>query len=90
MQYLSQPLASDPAVDHLKGGNGLIVGDHVATTINSQESEVAGALDSSSCGAIQENVVLEGSLLEVLVAGPLESLGPGLVSEPVAYIVLAI
>jgi hypothetical protein len=62
----------------------------VATTINSQESEVATALDRSSGGTVQENVVLEGSLLEVLVAGPLESLGPGLVSEPVAYEMLAI
>jgi hypothetical protein len=90
MRYLSQPLAGDPAVDHLKRGNGLIVWDHVTTTINSQESEVAGALDSSSCGTVQENVVLEGGLLEVLVAGPLEGLGPGLVSEPVACAVLAI
>jgi hypothetical protein len=62
----------------------------VATTINSQESEVATALDGSSGGAVQEDVVLKGSLLEVLVAGPLEGLGPGLVSEPVAYEMLAI
>jgi len=87
MQYLSQPLAGNPAVDHLEGGNGLIVRDHVATTIDSQESEVAAALDGSSGRTVQENVILEGSLLEVLVAGPLESLGPGLVSKPVADIV---
>jgi hypothetical protein len=90
MRCLSQPLTSDPAVDHLKRGNGLIVGNHVATTINSQEGEVAAALDGSSGRTVVENVVLERSLLEVLVAGPLEGLGPGLVSEPVAYTVLAI
>jgi hypothetical protein len=90
MQYLSQPLAGNPAVDHLERGNGLIVRDHVATTINSQESEVAAALDGSSGRTVQENVILEGGLLEVLVAGPFEGLSPGLVSEPVAYTVLAI
>jgi len=90
MRCLSQPLTSDPAVDHLEGGNRLVVGDHVTTTINPEEGEVATALDGSSGGTIQENVVLEGSLLEVFVAGPLEGLGPGLVSEPVAYTVLVI
>lgn len=90
MQYLSQPLTSDPAVDHLERGNGLVVRNHVATTINSHECEVATALDGSSGRAVEEHVVLKGSLLEVLVARPLEGLGPGLVTEPVAYTVLAI
>lgn len=56
----------------------------MTTTINSHEGEVAAALDGSSGGAVRENVVLKRGLLEVLVAGPLEGLGPGLVSEPVA------
>lgn len=62
----------------------------MTTTINSHEGEVAAALDGSSGGTVQKNVVLEGSLLEVLVAGPLEGFGPGLVSEPVACKLLAI
>ena len=88
MRCSSEPLTSDPAVDHLERGNGLIVGNHVATTVNSHEGKVATALDGSSGGTVEKNVVLEGSLLEVLVAGPLEGLGPGLVSEPVAYTML--
>lgn len=80
---LSEPLASDPAVDHLEGRNGLIVRDHVTTTIDSHEGEVSAALDSSSGAAVLENIVLERGLLEILVARPLERLGPGLVSEPI-------
>ena len=55
----------------------------MATTINSQEGEVSAALDGSSGAAVLENIVLERGLLEVFVSGPLERLGPGLVSEPV-------
>ena len=56
----------------------------MAATIDSHEGEVATALDGSSGGAVRENVILKRGLLEVLVAGPLKGLGPGLVSEPVA------
>lgn len=56
----------------------------MATTVNSHKGEVSAALDGSSSGTVRENVVLKRSLLEVLVAGPLKGLGPGLVSEPVA------
>lgn len=56
----------------------------MATTIDPHEGEVSAALDGSSGGAVRENIVLERSLLEVLVTGPLKGFGPGLVSEPVA------
>lgn len=55
----------------------------MTTTVDSHEGEVSAALDSSSGAAVLENIVLERGLFEVFVSGPLERLGPGLVSEPV-------
>lgn len=58
----------------------------MTSTIDSQEGEVAAALDDTSNTVISVKLeVLESSLLEILVTRPFESFGPGLVSEPVLY-----
>lgn len=82
------PLATDPAVEELKAGLGLIHGDHVASTVDTSESEVAMRLDLTDLLAnvlVVDNVErlkLLGSKL--LLAGPFKGVGPGLVTEPVA------
>lgn len=56
----------------------------MAGAVNSQEGKVTAALDGTDgLLVIEELEVLERGLLEVLVAGPLKGVGPGLVSEPV-------
>ena len=81
-------VASQPPVEHLEGRLGLVVGDHVATSVEAHEGEVAAGLDLADLLAVAVDVeVLHGGVLEALLAGPLERLGPGLVAEPVADVV---
>jgi len=64
------------------------MGNHVATSVKSHEAEVAAGLESTNLlvGVAQDEI---GHLFLVvsLLAGPLESLSPGLVAEPIANIV---
>lgn len=48
---LCKPLTSDPAVDHVKTGLGLVVRNHVAGSVDVDEGEVAAALDETDLGA---------------------------------------
>ena len=80
-----KPLATDPPVEHVQASLRLVVGHHVASSVNTHEGQVAGALDGTNLAAVRkERKVLERRLLVVLVAGPLKLVGPGQVAEPVA------
>lgn len=86
-----EPLTTQPAVVELKASLGLIHGNHVAGAVDPHEGEVAVGLDLTDLLAL----VLVLLHLEVLQLGrgilglsrPFESLGPGLVAEPVADVV---
>jgi hypothetical protein len=85
---ISVPLTTDPAVEKLQTGLGLVHRNHVACAVDAHEGEVAVSLDLTN---LLVNVLivdnLEGFKLlrsELLLARPLEGLGPGLVTEPVA------
>lgn len=85
MHLVLDPLATNPPVEHLKRRLRLVVGHHVATSVEPHEGEVARGLDGASgLAVLKEGEVLERSLLVALLARPLESLGPGKVTEPVA------
>lgn len=85
---LLSPLTTDPAVEELETGLGLVVGNHVATAKQTHEGEVAGGLDLTNLLAlvlvIDDFKVFEFSSGIFFVAAPLKSIRPGLVAEPVA------
>lgn len=57
----------------------------MAACVQAGEGEVAGRLDGTDLRAVIEKLkVFHGCLLVSLLTGPLEGLGPGEVSEPVA------
>lgn len=57
----------------------------MATGVKTEEGKVAGALDRTNLLAIAAELeVLKRKRSEVLLARPLKSLAPGLVTEPVA------
>lgn len=87
---LVEPLSRDPAVDHLKTGLGLVVGNHVATCVQSNKGKVAAALDRANLGLLvtKKGQVLVRGLVVGLLTRPLKSLGPGKVTKPVANVVL--
>jgi len=89
LKHLLRPeLTRQPPGHHLGRRLGLIIGHHVATCVQPQEGEVAAGLDLADLLAIASKLeVLHLGLSIVLLAGPLESLGPGLVAEPVADVV---
>mmetsp|Transcript_17471 Transcript_17471/g.26936 ORF Transcript_17471/g.26936 Transcript_17471/m.26936 type:complete len:418 (+) Transcript_17471:78-1331(+) len=74
-------------MEHLKGSNGLVHGNHVAGIVHSQELQVVNGLQSTSSLAVHVPVDVVGSL-EVGLAVPLDSVGPGLATSPVADEVL--
>ena len=81
-------VTGQPPIDHLERSLRLVVGDHVATSVQPHEGEVAARLDLTNLLAITVNLeVFHLSLLVLLLAGPLKSLSPGLVAEPVADVV---
>ena len=81
-------VTGQPPVEHLEGGLGLVVGDHVATGVQPHEGEVTARLDLTDLLAVAIDLeVLHRGVLEALLARPLQSLGPGLVAEPVADVV---
>jgi hypothetical protein len=57
---------------------------HVTCTKDLEEGEVSAVLNLSILVAVIKLDVLDAGLVEVLLTRPLESLSPGLVSEPVA------
>merc|ERR1712000_175715 len=83
------PLTAQPAVEKVNRGIGLVHGDHVTGLENAHESQVTTGLDLSVRLALlavlrSKGQVLKLGLGKVLVAGPVELVGPGLVAEPVA------
>ena len=84
-RLLLEPLTAQPPVEEVKRVLGLVHGDHVASLVDLHEGEVSGGLDLSVLlVSLGEREVLELGLVEALLAGPLKSLGPSLVAEPVA------
>lgn len=85
-----EPLSRDPAVDHLKTGLGLVVGNHVATCMQSDKGEVAAALNRANLGLLvaEKGQVLVRGLVVGLLTRPLKSLGPGKVAKPIANEIL--
>jgi hypothetical protein len=82
---LLSPLARQPPVEHVQASLGLVVRNHVAGGVQTHKGKVAGALDGADLAVVAEELeVVERRLLVVLVAGPLERVGPGKVAEPVA------
>lgn len=83
-----EPFTADPAVEELQTGLGLVHGDHVASAVETHEGEVAVGFDLANLLALvlvlHDFDVLQGSSSVLLLAGPLESLSPGLVAQPVA------
>merc|ERR1711877_73639 len=78
------PFAAQPPVQHVQTGDWLVIGDHVTTSVQTDESEVTRALDGTDLGAVVEQLqVLHWRLLVGFVARPLELAGPGEVAEPV-------
>lgn len=49
-------VTGQPPVDHLKGSLGLVIGDHVATSVQPHESKVATRLDLTNLLAITINL----------------------------------
>lgn len=83
MDDLSQ-CSTEPSVEEVQRRLRLIHGHHVASTEDLEEGEVATALDLTVLVAVVELDVLDTGLVERLRSWPLKSIGPSLVTEPVA------
>ncbi|KAI6772036.1 hypothetical protein HG530_002994 [Fusarium avenaceum] len=81
--FILEPLTTEPAVEEVGRSGGLIHGNHVASTVDLHESEVTAGLDLAVL-LVLEGEALQIGVAEVLLARPLELVGPGLVTEPVA------
>ena len=85
LSLLLHPLTTNPSVEKLKREQALVKGHHVAGSMNSQEGEVATALDNTDLVSVTiHSQVSELGAVESFLARPLQSLGPGFVTEPVA------
>jgi hypothetical protein len=83
--HLGKPLSAQPSIKHIQRWLRLVEWHHMSSGVDLDEREVAGALDVSNLVAgISLLEFLELGLCEVLLAGPLESLSPCLVTEPIA------
>src|SRR6185295_12043835 len=81
-------LTSQPPVQHIGRSGGLVVRNHMATSVQPHEGEVTARLEVTNLVAITtEEKVLGLSVLVILLAGPLKRLSPGLVAEPVTDVV---
>lgn len=79
------PFSRNPAVDHLKTGDRLVVGNHVSTSVESDKGEVTAALDGANLGVIfEKGKILHRSIAIGLLARPVKSSRPSKVAEPVA------
>ena len=75
--------AIKPLIQHLQAWLRLVEWNHVTGLVKSQEGEVAGGLDLSDL-LVPKHVWSQLFTVEASLALPLKSVGPGLVSEPVA------
>merc|ERR1711977_26654 len=75
-RYNLEPLSTNPSVEEIQRCLWLIHGNHVTSTEDLKEGEVAAVLDLA--------VLVTTVKLDVLLSWPLKCLGPGLVTEPVA------
>ena len=83
-----RPFTSDPAVEELQTGLGLVHGNHVASAIETHEGEVSMRLDLADLLTlallIDDLDILQRGRGVFFLLGPFQSLGPGLVAQPVA------
>ena len=85
--FLHGKSAHHEGLEHVECVDGLIHGNHVASVVDSQELEVLVLLELAGGCAVNEPVLVLGTL-EFGLAGPLNSVGPGLTTSPVADKVL--
>ena len=86
--YLHPEFSSQPPLDHVGRRRGLVIRHHVAAGMKPHEGEVAARLDLTNLLAVAaEEEILGLGLLVVFLTGPLKSLSPGLVAEPVADVI---
>lgn len=75
----------DPSVEEIETSLWLIQGHHVSGGMESHESEIAAGFHLANLFAITAQLqVLRLGLVVRLLTGPLESFGPGLVTQPIA------
>lgn len=83
-----EPLTTQPAVEELQAGLGLVHRDHMATAVETHVGEVAVRLDLADLPAsvliLLDDDILHLSSGKLRLTGPLKSLSPRLVTEPVA------
>merc|ERR1712093_802583 len=83
-RYNLEQLSTNPSVEEIQRCLWLIHGNHVTSTEDPKEGEVAAVLDLAVLVTTVKLDVLDIGLVEVLLSWPLKCLGPGLVTEPVA------
>jgi len=79
-----EPFTSNPSIKEVQGRLRLIHGYHVAGPEDLEEGKVTTVFNLTVFLTTAKFDVLNISLVESLLPRPFESLGPGLVSEPVA------
>lgn len=86
MVYNLEPFPRKPSVEEVQGRLRLIHGYHMAGTEDSHEGKVSAGLECASLLAVKDVTleILGLCLVEILLARPLESFSPGLITEPVA------
>lgn len=83
-----EPFTTKPAVEEFETGLRLVHGHHVSSTVETHKGKVAVRLDLANLLALVfillDDQVLQWKRRVLLLSRPLESLGPGLVTKPVA------
>jgi hypothetical protein len=87
LRSLHLKCAHHEGLKHVQSGSWLIHGDHVAGFVDSKELEVLVLLKLTSRLTINEPLGIL-SVIELGLAGPLDSVGPCLTTSPVTYKVL--
>ncbi len=75
--------AHHEGLEHVKRVLGLVHGNHMSRVVYSQELEVLVLLELASGLAVDEPFSV-GSRVELALARPLDSVGPGFATAPVA------
>jgi hypothetical protein len=78
-----EPLTTDPPVEEIQAGLGLVHWHHVSSSEDPHECEVTARLDSPGL-LLAHLKILRLSRLVLLASVPLELISPGTVTEPVA------
>lgn len=78
-----EPLATDPPVEEIQAGLGLVHWHHMSSGEDPHECEVPARLDSAGLLLAHRKILCLGRLV-VLASVPLELISPGTVTEPVA------